>query len=65
MTLIVNSAVDREAQKLVNRKMVANMDEVSYVPQHDPIDADDLTFMGRFLRHILKSLDSGFYLETT
>lgn len=65
MTLIVNSAVDREAQKLVNKRYMTNLDEMSYVPQHDPVDADDLTFMGRFLRHILKSLDRGFYLETT
>ena len=65
LTLIVNSAVDREAQKLVNKKSSANFDEISYVPVQDPVDADDLTFMGRFLRHILKSLDRGFYLETT
>jgi WASH complex subunit strumpellin len=38
LTQIVNQAVDREAQKLVNKKYNTNLDEKSYVPQFDPVD---------------------------
>ena len=63
LTRIVNLAVDREAVKLINKR-VGIVETNSYVPQFDPVDEDDITFMGRFLRHILKSMDRGFYLDS-
>jgi len=56
--------VDREAQKLVNKKFTVKEDESNYVPSFDPVDEDDITFMGRLLRHILKQMNRGFYLDS-
>lgn len=56
--------MDREAQKLVNKKFTVKEDESNYVPSFDPVDEDDITFMGRLLRHILKQMNRGFYLDS-
>jgi len=50
---------------LVNKKYVANLDQTEnqYVPEFEPIDEVDKTFMGRLLTAVLKQLDSGFYLD--
>jgi len=54
LSRIIDYAVEREATKLVNKKFNANFDdENSYRPEFDPVDAQDLTFMGRLLRNIL------------
>lgn len=54
LSRIVDYAVEREATKLVNKKFNANFDDESfYRPEFDPVDTNDLTFMGRLLRHIL------------
>jgi hypothetical protein len=48
----------------VNKKWMPVIDdENSYTPEFDPVDEFDETFMGRLLRHILNSLDRGFYLD--
>jgi hypothetical protein len=64
LSRIIEFAVEREATKLVNKKFNANFDdENSYRPEFDPVDAQDLTFMGRLLRNILGQMDRGFYLD--
>jgi hypothetical protein len=64
LTRIVNFAVEKEATNLVNKKYNANIeDENNYIPEFDPVDELDQTFMGRLLRHILASMDRGFYLD--
>jgi WASH complex subunit strumpellin len=61
---IVDNAVEREATRLVNKKYTSNIDDdTTYRPEFDPVDTQDQTFMGRLLRHILATLDSGFYLD--
>lgn len=61
---IVDHAVEKEAQRLVNRKYSSNIDDDSYRPEFDPVDTEDQTFMGRLLRNILAQMDRGFYLDT-
>ena len=64
LTRIVDFAVEKEAITLVNKKYNANIeDEKNYIPEFDPVDEFDATFMGRLLRHILASMDRGFYLD--
>jgi hypothetical protein len=64
LTRIVDQAVEKEASRLVNKKWMPVIDdENSYTPEFDPVDEFDETFMGRLLRHILFSLDRGFYLD--
>jgi len=54
----------REATRLVNKKYTSNIDDDNtYRPEFDPVDTEDQTFMGRLLRHILATLDRGFYLD--
>lgn len=49
---------------MIGKKQSANFeDENNYVPEFDPVDQADQTFMGRLLRHILKSMDRGYYLD--
>jgi WASH complex subunit strumpellin len=61
---IVDNAVEREATRLVNKKYTSNIDDDNtYRPEFDPVDTEDQTFMGRLLRHILATLDRGFYLD--
>lgn len=49
----------------MNKKYVVNLDsnENQFVPEFEPIDEVDKTFMGRLLTAVLKQLDSGFYLD--
>lgn len=65
MSYIVQLAVDKEATRLVNKKYQSQLDanETRYTPEFNPVDENDLTFMGRLLRHILFSVSKGFYLE--
>lgn len=34
------------------------------MPQFEPVDEHDFTFMGRLLRYILGSMNKGFYLDS-
>ena len=59
-------AVEREAQKLVNKKYEANLDsdaENKYIPTFEPVDENDITFMGRLLTAVLNSMNKGIYLD--
>lgn len=60
---IIDHAVEKEAQRLVNKKYSSNIDDDSYRPEFDPVDTQDQTFMGRMLRNILAQMDRGFYLD--
>ena len=63
---IIELAVEKEATKLVNRKYLANLgdiDENIFIPEFEPVDEYNFTFMGRLLRHILISMSQGFYLD--
>ena len=63
---IIELAVEKEATRLVNKKYQANLndvDEAVYIPEFEPIDEHDFTFMGRLLTAILKSMNMGFYLD--
>ena len=52
---IVELAVEKEASKLVNKKFTANIDanETQFIPDFEPVDENDLTFMGRLLTAVL------------
>lgn len=52
--------------RLVNKRFSANIDstENDYVPEFEPLDEMDATFMGRLLRQILTSMNKGFYLDS-
>ena len=58
-------AVEKEASKLVNKKYTANIDsnDVQFIPQFEPVDENDLTFMGRLLTAVLNSMNKGVYLD--
>ena len=62
---VIELAVEREATKLVNKKYTANIDnnEQQYIPTFEPVDEHDLTFMGRLLTAVLKSMGKGIYLD--
>jgi len=63
---LIEFAVEKEASNLVNRKYQGGMLEAqeSYnIPIFTPVDGDDFTFMGRVLRHILRTIEKGFYLD--
>jgi len=62
---IVELAVEKEATKLVNKKYMANIDasETQFIPQFEPVDENDFTFMGRLLTAVLVSMDKGVYLD--
>jgi WASH complex subunit strumpellin len=63
---LIEFAVEKEATNLVNRKYQGGMIEAqeSYnIPIFTPVDGDDFTFMGRVLRHILRTIEKGFYLD--
>ena len=62
---IIELAVEKEATRLVNKKYQANLndDENIFVPEFNPIDENDFTFMGRLLTAVLRSMDEGFYLD--
>lgn len=45
--------MDKEAVRLVNKRISADIDSndgADYVPDFEPLDEDDATFMGRLLR---------------
>ena len=52
---IVELAVEKEASKLVNKKFTATIDanETQFMPDFEPVDENDLTFMGRLLTAVL------------
>lgn len=66
LSRIIELAVEKEATRLVNKKYQSSVDSLtaSYVPEFRPVDENDFTFMGRLLRHILKSMSKGFYLHS-
>jgi WASH complex subunit strumpellin len=66
LTRIINFAVEKESIALVNKKYQSNLDNQDkyYVPTFIPVDAYDLTFMGRLLRNISDSLGRGNYLDS-
>jgi hypothetical protein len=67
ITRIYEFAVEKEATALVNKKYSTSLIEAQenyYVPVFKPIDANDFTFMGRVLRHIIETLSKGFYLDS-
>jgi hypothetical protein len=54
LSRIVDFAVEKEATRLVSKKLDLNIDdENTYKPEFDPVDTLDQTFMGRLLRNIL------------
>jgi hypothetical protein len=60
--------VEKEASRLIGKKYSPQFDiaqENQYIPEFQPIDEHDFTFMGRLLRFILHSISSGFFLEAT
>lgn len=67
LTRIIQHAVDKEAMRLVSKRIQANIDsnENDYVPDYEPLDEFDATFMGRLLRQILTSMNKGYYLDST
>jgi hypothetical protein len=61
-------AVEKEASRLIGKKYspeTSFTQENLYIPEFQPVDANDFTFMGRLLRFILDSISSGFFLEAT
>ena len=52
-------AVEKEATRLVNKKYMANIDsnETQFIPQFEPVDENDFTFMGRLLTAVLKTME--------
>jgi WASH complex subunit strumpellin len=66
LTRIVQHAVDKEAMRLVNKRFSANIDstENDHVPEFEPVDENDATFMGRLLSQIFLSMNKGFYLDS-
>jgi len=52
--------------RLVSKRIQANIDsnENDYVPDYEPLDENDATFMGRLLRQILASMNKGFYIDS-
>jgi WASH complex subunit strumpellin len=66
LTRIVHSAVDKEAMRLVNKRISANIDsnDKDLVPEFEPLDEHDATFMGRLLRQIITSMNKGFYIDS-
>lgn len=66
LTRIVQHAVDKEAMRLVNKRFSANIDSTDndHVPEFEPVDEHDATFMGRLLSQILTSMNKGFYLDS-
>ena len=64
---IIELAVEKEATRLVNKKYQSSIDNIEdgkyYIPEFDPVDENDFTFMGRLLRHILGGMGKGFYLD--
>jgi WASH complex subunit strumpellin len=66
LTKIINYHVDKEAVRLVNKRISANIDAIdqSYMPEFEPVDELDATFMGRLLRQILRSMNKGYYLDS-
>ena len=58
--------MEKEATKLVNKKYTANVeatDDTQFIPQFEPVDENDLTFMGRLLTAVLASMNNGVYLD--
>ena len=54
LSRIVDFAVEKEATRLVSKKLDLNIDdENTYKPEFDPVDTLDQTYMGRLLRNIL------------
>ena len=53
--------------RLVSKRIQANIDsnEHENVPDYEPLDENDATFMGRLLRQILTSMNKGYYLDST
>lgn len=66
LTRIINYAVEKESQRLVNKKYQADLEnqDKHYVPIFIPVDSNDFTFMGRLLRNITDSLGRGMYLDS-
>ena len=52
---VIELAVEKEATKLVNKKYSSNIDsnETQFVPTFEPVDENDITFMGRLLTAVL------------
>lgn len=67
LTRIIEHAVDKEAMRLVSKRIQANIDsnDNDYAMDFEPLDEQDATFMGRLLRQIMKSMDKGYYLDST
>lgn len=67
LTKIIHHAVDKEAAKMsLAKRLSANIDsnETDHVPDFEPVDTEDATFLGRLLRQILRSMDRGYYLDS-
>jgi len=69
---MIELAVDKEANTLVTKKQYSDFGgsttlieakENFYIPIFNPVDEFDFTFMGRVLRHILQTIEKGFYLD--
>ncbi len=63
---IIEFAVEKESTNLVNKKYSTGLMEAQenyYVPIFTPVDNEDYTYMGRVLRHILRTISNGFYLD--
>lgn len=62
---VIELAVEKEATKLVNKKYSSNIDsnETQFVPTFEPVDENDITFMGRLLTAVLSSMNKGIYLD--
>ena len=62
---VIELAVEKEATKLVNKKYSSNIDsnETQFIPTFEPVDENDITFMGRLLTAVLSSMNKGIYLD--
>ena len=51
----------------MNKKYSTNFDDAedNYIPEFNPVDEDDFTFMGRLLTKVLSELKKSFYLDQT
>lgn len=62
---VIELAVEKESTKLINKKYSTNIDsdETQFIPVFEPVDENDLTFMGRLLTAVLSAMNKGIYLD--
>ena len=62
---VIELAVEKESTKLINKKYQNNIDsnETQFIPTFEPVDENDITFMGRLLTAVLNSMNKGIYLD--